>query len=674
MNRLLVIAEHPRAVEALKILLPPPGYGFVHLERIEQLQDSLPPSFIDGCLLDSDLIDAGSLRAVQAIRRRLPDVPLFVCAGQTAREWEEDAMLNGVSYVFRKPLRGPLLNSVLARALNSTVTPAATERAQQAAVSPLPTGPISGNACLSTLEILRDFSRLFTHSLHFRNFLHEFVLKLREVISVNRIALFLHRPQSHFLPTRPEDGRRLPCACSVGIAADLYRYFELSLDTGIGAAMASDGRILKADATHLLTLEAQREFEILGGQIAIPILDRERLLGIAVLGGRLTGLRLSDQELQLLFHLMEELGLAIKNSWLHDQLSTNHDLLANVLGQMSGGCLVVSRDLTILQANPAFLRLLQLNVPAGLHLEFADLPQSFASSIYEVLNSPDKPKSFEFSQGGRLLQASITPFRPEDAGPATAALVTVEDHTLIEAAKKMEMAAASDRLIRLIAEKFAHEIRNALVPLETHRQLLATSFEQPEFRQSLQSALNSETTRILRSVDQLAYISRQECQPTGAHPLGELLHAAAEKAASLSPVKPVIVIPPDLPDAPFWCEPKSLQHAFFEVILNGLQSRPDKPAVTIRARLEKGSDQQPAVLYVGMSDTSAGIPAEIATRAFEPFFTTRNVGLGLGLTVARKILRDHGGDVVIHTRPHQSLGDIVFTIPVFTPNPTPPRA
>ena len=670
MNRLLVIAEHTRTVEALKVLLPPPRYGFVHLERIEQLQDSLPPSFIDGCLLDTDLVDAGSLRTIQAIRRRLPDVPLFVCAGQSVREWEEDALLNGVSFVFKKPLRAPLLASVLGRSLDALTSGTAGRDASAApsSPSPAPAAPVASNACLATLEILRDFSRLFTHSLHSRNFLQEFVLKLREVISVNRIALFLHRPQNHFLPPRPEDSRRLPCACSVGIAADLYRYFELSLDSGIGAAMAADGRILKADAPHLLSPEAQREFEILGGQIAIPILDRERLLGIAVLGGRLTGLRLSDQELQLLFHLMEELGLAIKNSWLHDQLSSNHDLLSNVLGQMSGGCLVVSRDLTILQANPALLRLLGLSVPAGLQLEFADLPQAFASSIYEVLTTPAKSNEFPYTQAGRLLRVSITPFRPNDAGSPSAALVTVEDHTLIEAARKTELAAQNDRLVRLIAEKFAHEIRNALVPLETHRQLLPSSIDQPEFRESLQSALTVETTRILRSVDQLAYLSRQESPATGNHTLASLLRPAADKAAALCAVKPAITLPADLPDTPFACEPKSLRHAFFEIILNGLQSRPEKPAVTLRARLDQAAGRPP-VLTVGVSDSATGITADLASRAFDPFFTTRNVGLGLGLTVARKILRDHGGDVVIFTRPHQALGDIVITIPVSSATP-----
>ncbi len=667
MNRLLVIAEHARTVEALKVLLPPPHYGFVHLERIEQLKDSLPPSFIDACLLDTDLVDAGSLRTVQTIRRRLPDIPMFVCAGESVREWEEDALLNGVSFVFKKPLRAQLLASVLGRTLNTTEVISSSRPPMAAPALPSP-GPASSDVCLNTLEILRDFSRLFTHSLHFRNFLQEFALKLREVISVNRIALFLHRPQNHFLPSRPEDSRRLPCACSVGIAADLYRYFELSLDTGIGAAMASDGRILKADAPHLLSVEAQREFEILGGQIAIPILDRERLLGIAVLGGRLTGMRLSDQELQLLFHLMEELGLAIKNSWLHDQLSSNHDLLANVLGQMSGGCLVVSRDLTILQANPALLRLLELKVPAGLHLEFADLPQTFASSIYEVLNGPAKSNEFAFTQAGRLLRASITPFRPDDTGPPTAALVTVEDHTLIEAARKIELASANDRLIRLIAEKFAHEVRNALVSLETHRQLLPTSFEQPEFRQSLQAALNTETTRILRSVDQLAYISRQESPANGSHTLASLLRPAADKAAALCTVKPSITFPADLPDIPFPCEPKSMQHAFFEIILNGLQSNPEKPAVTIRARVDQAKNR-PAQLSVGITDSASGIPENLTTRAFEPFFTTRNVGLGLGLTVARKILRDHSGDVVSFTRPHHALGDIVITLPL-TPTVT----
>jgi len=77
--------------------------------------------------------------------------------------------------------------------------------------------------------------------------------------------------------------------------------------------------------------EIQKEFELLGAQVAIPILDRETLLGVAVFDGRITGEPLTNSELELIFRLLEQLGLAVKNIWLHDQLAGNHEMMAQIL-------------------------------------------------------------------------------------------------------------------------------------------------------------------------------------------------------------------------------------------------------------------------------------------------------------------------------------------------------
>ena len=662
MNRILVIAAHARAAEALKVLLPPNRFGIVHLARADLIRESLPPSCIDLCLVDTDLADAGALRLVDEVRRQLPDVPMVVAATTTIREWEEDAILQGVAFVFKKPLRAQLLITVLDRLLTGTSSPSPSQAEPTQGALPEPRPGLASNP--THLEILRDFSRLFSHSLNVRGLLHEFVLKLREVISVNRIALFLQPPQNPFLPGPVAASRRLPCVCSAGIAADLYHFFELSLDGGIGAAVALDGRILRADSGTALSLDARREFEILGGHIAIPILDRERLLGIAVLGGRLTGLRLSDQELQLLFHLLEELGLAIKNSWLHDQLTTNHRLLTNVLGQMGAGCLVVARDLTVLQANPALGRILDLSPAEGHGIEFADLPQRLASMIYEVLNGGRKSACTHYLHGTQTLLVTVTSFHLDSNTETSAVLVTIEDHTAIEAARRAEVGREHDRLVAHIAEKFSHEIRNALQSLETHRQLLPTDYAREDFRASLESALGRETVRILRCADQLAFLSRAKNEPVEVHALQELLGQAATMASAHLPSPATIKQSPAASDKlKVLCEPRSLRHALGEIILNAAQSSASSAEVAVRVEPATAADGTRRI-RIGIVNPSQGFSAEALSRAFEPFYTTRSVGLGLGLAVARKILRDHGGDAEIFARPHAALGDIVITLPL----------
>lgn len=662
MNRILVIAAQAHTAESLKKLVPTDRFSIVHLPRPELIRESLPPACIDLCLIDTELTDTGAIRLIDEVRRYLPDVPLVVSAAACLREWEEDALLHGVSFVLKKPLRSALVTTVFDRLLAGAPLQrqeASSEGPARALIEPR----ASMAGVPSNLETLRDFSRLFSHSLNVRPLLQEFVLKLREVISVNRIAIFLQPPQNPFLPGPVAASRRLSCACSAGIAADLYRFFELSLDGGIGAAIATDGRILQADVASGLSADARREFEILGGQIAIPILDRERLLGIAVLGGRLTGLRLNDQELQLLFHLLEELGLAIKNSWLHDQLATNHRLLANILGQMGAGCLVVARDLSILQSNPALGRILNLTTPAGRSLQFADLPQRLASMLYEVLNGGRESACAHYLHETRTLLVTVTAFHLNDQAATSAILVTIEDHTAIEAARRAEVGKEHTRLIALIAEKFSHEIRNALLSLETHRQLLPTDYAREDFRASLETSLGRETARILRCSDQLAFLARPKNEPVETHLLSDLLRKAGDYAsAHLSPPAVTLKQIHATPGVRLLCEPRSLLHVLGEVILNAAQSSDGAREITVRTETFTADGVKRC--RIGVVNPSLGFSPEAATRAFEPFYTTKSVGLGLGLAVTRKTLHDHGGDAEIFARPHNAIGDIVITLPV----------
>src|SRR5580704_2000048 len=128
----------------------------------------------------------------------------------------------------------------------------------------------------------------------------------------------------------------------------------------------------------------QQEFELLGAQVAIPILDRETLIGVAVFDGRLTGEPLVNAELELIFHLLEELGLAVKNIWLHDQLAANHEMMADIFRQLSSACVIVGGDLTIVHANKAARNAFSKGGRRSGELEFSDLPPALGSKVYQV--------------------------------------------------------------------------------------------------------------------------------------------------------------------------------------------------------------------------------------------------------------------------------------------------
>ena len=116
----------------------------------------------------------------------------------------------------------------------------------------------------------------------------------------------------------------------------LLQHFELSFEAGIGGHVFRLGRILRRSGEEVRHDPlAQKEFELLGAHVAVPILDRETVLGVALFDGRITGEPLVNSELELIFHLLEQLGLAIKNIWLHSQLAVNHEMMADILRELS---------------------------------------------------------------------------------------------------------------------------------------------------------------------------------------------------------------------------------------------------------------------------------------------------------------------------------------------------
>ncbi len=93
------------------------------------------------------------------------------------------------------------------------------------------------------------------------------------------------------------------------------------------------------------------------------------------------------------------------------------------------------------------------------------------------------------------------------------------------------------------------------------------------------------------------------------------------------------------------CDGELLVQVFLNLLLNALQMLPAKGEVIVRTTSE--ADQ----LIVEVSDNGPGIPPANRQRVFDPFFTTREKGVGLGLTVVQQIVRSHGGNITVQESP-----------------------
>jgi signal transduction histidine kinase len=574
-----------------------------------------------------------------------------------------------------KPVRGRLLNSLLERLWSEPAArPAAPTLPPAPASLPHPVElPAAGrfvNAA-QTLDLLRDFSSILTHSLDAEGMLRQSLLFLREILSVNRAAIFLNRPGKP--PAKaplPEDSHRLHSVSAIGISPGLLEHFELSLDAGIGAQVARLGRILRRYSDEARAdAETQKEFELLGTQIAVPIPGREGIVGVAVFDGRVTGEPLVNVELELIFHLLEQVGLALHNIWLHDQLAGNHEVMADVLRELSSACIVVGRDLKVLHANKAARRHFGPKHKRSGEFEFSDLPQALGAKIYQVLKTGAAMGPFRYepeNSPGTIYNVTVVPFQRGNSSEPVSALLTADDLTQAEQLRRLEVEAANLRLIKSMSDRLAHEIGNALVPLATHQQLLAEKYQDKEFRVSLDHALADGVKRVTRLINQMRFLAREGHIEQETFPVQKLIEDAYQEARKHQSAEPAklqfdnggksFVITGDR---------AALKHALAEIMLNALQANPKEPKIGVKLHTDANGGQLPDV-QIEVQDNGSGFTAEAAQKAPAPFFTTRNVGLGLGLTVSRKIIETHHGKLEIVPSQAGRHGIVSVSLPADT--------
>jgi signal transduction histidine kinase/DNA-binding response OmpR family regulator len=672
MRALLILSKLRAFPAAIEAAVDSSKYRLIVKEDLRGAESLLTRGAIDGVILDLELTDVNAIRAIEQAREAAPEVPLIVVGGAKHWEWEEDAYLLGVSQVIGKPIRAKLLNHHLDRIFES---PAAHPGAEAAggAVFGGARAHSAASSHFDALEALRKFSVVLSHSLKPEALLREFLLLLREVIGVNRAVIFLRTPSVIFgSPTPDQEDRWLRSACAIGLEQSFLEHFALSLTSGVGAFLRKHGRILKSTSAEVqASRDMAREFKLVGASVAIPILDRETLLGVAVLDERLTGGPYENAELSLLFHMLEEIALAIRNSWLHDQLQTSHSILTDVLSNLGTACAVVGHNLAVLHSNASARRILLAENPDKRVLEFSDLPQELGSKVFTVMKTNISVPSFKYHFPAWPEQSylvAISPFQTQKAATADAALLIIENITSLERAKRLEVEASNLRLITTMAEHLAHEIGNSVVPLSTHQQLIETGMDDEEFRSSLIQALGSGVKRITRLANQMMFLARGKTDFGDQIRVNELLDEAFREAYVYHNGKPPdFGIADGVEKFTIAGDHKALRHAFSEVLLNALQAtQGESKKIAVSISTVGGNGHRG--VNVEIRDAGSGFSAEALRRAPEPFYSTRNVGLGLGLTVTRKIIEDHQGRVEIADPGANGAGLVRITLPLSDQN------
>jgi signal transduction histidine kinase len=239
---------------------------------------------------------------------------------------------------------------------------------------------------------------------------------------------------------------------------------------------------------------------------------------------------------------------------------------------------------------------------------------------------------------------------------ANQAAIAIENARLYEDLKQSQLTLRrADRLssLGLLTAGLAHEIRNPLVAIRTFTQLLPERYDDAEFREVFQGLALKEVDRICGLINDLLNFARPSRPNIAEENLNEVVDGVARILESQAKDREVKIAREFVPNLPkVWIDREQLKQVFMNLILNAIQAMRDGGSLVIATRVSADGDgnaTRPCV-QVEVRDTGIGIPEENLERIFDPFFTNKDGGSGLGLSISHQIIQEHGGRILVRSK------------------------
>jgi PAS domain S-box-containing protein len=342
------------------------------------------------------------------------------------------------------------------------------------------------------------------------------------------------------------------------------------------------------------------------------------------------------------------------------RLARERNFLEMLFNAIEDGVLVLDEKGRVLYLNQAVTQLLGWRLEEAEGRPVADfLPELDWDKITAQGAAGSRVVRHEFEVAfprPRFLRLYAAPLDGEARGGSGMALIL---HDATEARQKTFEAIESERVhsLTLLAASVAHEIGNPLNALHIHLQLMSREVKklrQPDREEAGQAAqklehylevAKGEITRLDYIVTQFLQAIRPSAPQFAVASLNdvagdtlELLRPELENRGIGVKVKLVRRLPPAPLDA------GQIKQALVNLVKNAMQ------AMTRGGTLTVATGHNTEEVWVSVADTGGGIPQDQVNHIFEPFYTTKKKGTGLGLMIVQRIVRQHGGHIELESR------------------------
>jgi len=349
-----------------------------------------------------------------------------------------------------------------------------------------------------------------------------------------------------------------------------------------------------------------------------------------------------------LIERFDQVGSSEVQNFLN-RLAEESDFFKSIFDALQEGVIVATGEGIIHYINDGASRLFGLNCKSVKGEKVSDHIQGLEWDNLVSGKSDAISRDLElFYPENKYLNFYIKPIGANSENADPVFLMLIRDIT--ESRKGEEEKLESEKIgaLTMLAAGVAHEIGNPLNSINIHLQLLERKLKkavpdlyEAELRDLVETSTD-EVRRLDHIVDQFLKAirpSQPQLEPTDINELikesmrflePEIKDRGLNLTLELRSALPALELDPD-----------QIKQAFYNIVKNSIQATPESGKITVKTDL---SDNH---ILVTFNDTGEGISAENLSTVFQPYFTTKKSGTGLGLLIIRRIIREHGGDIKI---------------------------
>jgi PAS domain S-box-containing protein len=497
---------------------------------------------------------------------------------------------------------------------------------------------------------LVGFARDLNSDLDLLRLSERLVHRITETLLVDRMALML-------APASPSpDDRHFVCISHAGFTDAPPRLLRT---TEVGTRLLS-GHTLALDDNLALRRIDSREVEYwrdAGIHYFVPCVSKEGTIAVMALGRKASSEPLSSEDMALLSAVAAQAATALENGRLYRQLRTKADEVdrmrqfsENILESLNDGLAVFNEDGRVVRWNRQLEEIYGIRHEDAVGRHMNDL---FDGPIAQMLRTSGAmtaeggafyrvPMATRHEPTRRLLiNLAVTPLRDsQDATVGT--IVILEDiSTRVQLEEQLQI---SEKMasIGLLAAGVAHEVNTPLTGISSFTQMLLEGAEPDDPKTKVLEKIERQTFRAAKIVNGLLNLARPPQVESGPSDINAVINdvlALLEhqfKTGRIQVRKEFADVAPIVQGVEY-----KLQQVFLNLFMNARDAMPRGGWLTISTRSERDA------AVVEIADTGSGIPAEVLSRIYDPFFTTKEIGkgTGLGLSITYGIVQEHGGTI-----------------------------